>query len=378
MIRKGLKYLLFLSVMATLFLPLTETLTNLLPSRPLNGSFDVAPEPEFSLEEWTSGAYQIEYEKHLNDHVGGREHLVRMRNQYYFSAYQLAMANGVVPGKNGVLLDYDYVDAFYGKDFVGEAFLTDKLRRWKRVERGLDSIGVKAALVLVPGKASYFEDDFSEKLIDEHQPNTNYGFIADWAGNNQIRLLDLKKLYHTWVDTSRYPLFPKGGIHWSEYGIAHVCDTLRGYIQTLTGRPLQKFWFDVELSDTARRGDNDIADGMNLWFTPNKEKLAYPYRYFGEDSTIAPTRLLTIADSYYYGIIYSGFADRVCSYGGFWYYFKESHPFSLFGTNNVEELDILEELKKQDVLLLMMTEPQLTRFGWDSVEKLEEVLYPTN
>ena len=115
---------------------------------------------------------------------------------------------------------------------------------------------------------------------------------------------------------------------------------------------------------------------MNLLYTPNKQRLAYPIRYFGEDLEIGKTKLLTIADSYYYGIVYSGFSDRICSFGGFWYYFEETYPSELFSSKNVEELDILSELKKQDVLMLMMTEPQLKRLGWGSIEKLEELLYP--
>ncbi|MCF8277277.1 MAG: hypothetical protein K9J17_11135 [Flavobacteriales bacterium] len=376
MIQSALKYLLFALVLASLSLPLLQRNFRFIPAWPLDGSFQSASEPEFDWNDWFDGNFQSAEETWLNEQIGAREYLVRLRNQYYFDVFDMAMANGVSPGKDGVLLDVGYVDAFYGKDFAGEDVLTDKLLRWKHVQRGLDSVGVKAFLALAPGKGSFFEDKFSDFLKDEHRPITNYEFIADFALGNDIRLLDLKKLYHSWNDTSRFPLFPKGGIHWSEYGVAHVCDTLRGYIQSLTGRPLQKFWYDIEISDTARGGDNDIAVGMNLLFTPNHEKLAYPIRYFGEDSTITPTKFIVIADSYYYGIMRSGFGDRVCSYGGFWFYFKDAQPSHVFPTSNVEELDILEELKKQDVLMLMMTEPQMQRFGWGSVEKLEELLYP--
>jgi hypothetical protein len=336
----------------------------------------VLQKPTFKWNEWWEGSYQPKEEAWLNQEMGGRTYLIRLRNQYYFSVFNEAKANGVSPGKDGVLLDVEYVAAFYGSDFAGEEFLTEKLRRWKRVQHGLDSIGVKAFIGLAPGKGSFFDDQFSEFLKDEHQPMTNYRFIRNWGSENGLRILDLKNCYHNWSDTASYPLFPKGGIHWSEYGVALVCDTLRGYIQSITGRPLQKFWYDIEVSDTARGGDNDIAVGMNLLFTPKNERLAYPIRYFGEEPNIEPTKLLTISDSYYYGIVYSGFCDRICSFGGFWYYFRETYPSERFSSRNVDELNILEELKKQDVLMLMMTEPQMKRLGWGSIERLEELLYP--
>lgn len=363
-------------LLAVLWMPVADKLFDFIPYWKLNGSYEEVGNPDWSWETWKEGTFQASAEAWYNQEMGGREYLIRLRNQYYFDVFDMAMANGVSPGTDGVLLELGYVDAFYGKDFAGADFLNEKLTKWKRVQRGLDSIGVKAFLTLAPGKASYFEENFSDFLRDEHRPTTNYKYISTWADSSEIRLLDLKKLYHTWNDTSRYPLFPKGGIHWSEYGVAHVIDTLRGYIQHVNEKPLQEFWFDIQLSDTARGADNDIADGMNLLFTPKEEKLAYPLRYFGEDSTIEKTKLLVIADSYYYMLIYSGFADRVCSYGGFWYYFREAQPDWMFPDSNVENLNILEELKKQDVLMLMMTEPQMQRFGWGSVEKLESVLYP--
>lgn len=373
---KAFKYLLFAMAMATIWAPMANDLFEYLPSWSLNGSFEVLEKPKFKWDEWREGSYQPKEEAWLNQEMGGREYLVRLRNQYYFSVFNEAKANGVSPAKDGVLLDTEYVAAFYGTDFAGEEFLTEKLRKWKRVQHGLDSLGIKAILCLAPGKGSFYEDQFSDFLKDKHQRMTNYQFIRNWGSENELRILDLKKCYHNWNDTASYPLFPKGGIHWSEYGIALVCDTLRGYIQSVTGRPLQKFWYDLEISDTARGGDNDIAVGMNLLFTPNKERLAYPIRYFGEDPGIQPTKLLTIADSYYYGIVYSGFCDRICSFGGFWYYFRETYPSEIFSGRNVDDLNILEELKKQHVLMLMMTEPQLKRLGWGSIERLEELLYP--
>jgi hypothetical protein len=373
---KALKYFLFALILGALWLPISNQMFEYIPTWTLNGSYEKLTEPEFSWEEWFEGTYQEKVEPWFNEQIRGREYLIRVRNQYYFSVFNMAMANGVSPAKDGVLLDVDYVDAFYGKDFAGEEFLTDRLQKWKRIEKGLDSVGVKAFMTLAPGKGSFFEAQFSDFLKGAHQPTTNYIFIKTWGEENDIRLLDLKSVYHTWKDTSRYPLFPKGGIHWSEYGVAHICDTLRGYIQTVTGRPLQEFWFDIEVSETARGADRDIADGMNLLFTPKTEKLAYPIRYFGEDSTIKPTKFLVIADSYYYMLMHSGFGNRIANYGGFWFYFEDAQPHGQFPSDKVDELDILAEIKKQDVIMLMMTEPQMQRLGWDAIDELEKALYP--
>ena len=151
---KAFKYLLFALVLATLWAPLGNDVFEYLKPWPLNGSFEVLQKPTFKWNEWWEGSYQPKEEAWLNQEMGGRTYLIRLRNQYYFSVFNMAMANGVSPCENGVLLDVGYVDAFYGKDFAGDQFLTDKLVRWKRVQHGLDSIGVKA--FMATGKRKLF------------------------------------------------------------------------------------------------------------------------------------------------------------------------------------------------------------------------------
>lgn len=374
--RKLATYPLFLVVIVLLWISIADSQHEFILEPPLKGAIQEVKKPTFSLGTWFEGTYQDSAEKWLNDNIGGRNFLIRLRNQVYFDVFKIAKANGVIVGKNGVLFEKDYIEAFYGRDFQGEEYLTDKLTRWKHVQQGLDSIGVKAFLALAPGKAGFFEDAIPDRMRGESGQMTNYRFVTDWAQQNDLNLLDFQQLYHLWEDTSQYPLYTKGGIHWTEASVAYVCDTLRGYVQNLTGRPLQTFGYYFQFSDKPRGSDNDIADGMNLLVTPMERGLPYPRRQFGTDSTIAPTHFLAIGDSYYFTIFYSGCADRLFTPGGFWFYFREGHPRDSFGYGPVTELDILAELKKQDVVMLLMTEPTLKRFGWGSVEKLEELLYP--
>ena len=128
--KKMVKHLLFSLALAVLWIPMGNEILDYLPKRPLHGSFELIEEPEFIWSDWFEGSFQPKKEEWLNQEMPGRDLLVRLRNQYYFSVFQEAKANGVSPGRNGVLLDVEYVAAFYGTDFKGEEFLGDKLRRW--------------------------------------------------------------------------------------------------------------------------------------------------------------------------------------------------------------------------------------------------------
>jgi hypothetical protein len=126
------------------------------------------------------------------------------------------------------------------------------------------------------------------------------------------------------------------------------------------------FPFEIETDITPRGTDNDIERGMNLLFPTPRDVMAYPVPRYSEDA-YRPS-VLAIGDSYYWNLFHNGFSDRMCRRGGFWYYFREAHPQELYGHRAVNQLDLRAEVLASEVLLLMMTEPQLPRLGWGSAE----------
>ena len=78
--------------------------------------------------------------------------------------------------------------------------------------------------------------------------------------------------------------------------------------------------------------------------------------------------LLTIADSYYWTIVGTGFLKYFFKDFNFWYYFKENH------TQNPNEpkmvngyQDLKKEIEKRDIVLFIITDGNLNEFSWGFV-----------
>ena len=73
-------------------------------------------------------------------------------------------------------------------------------------------------------------------------------------------------------------------------------------------------------------------------------------------------------DSYCYNIINTGIIDHISKKYEFWYYNRTISPRRK-GNKKVKDLDYYKEILKFDVVLLMASEANYYRFGYDFIEK---------
>jgi hypothetical protein len=79
-------------------------------------------------------------------------------------------------------------------------------------------LGKQVLVILAPGKASYFPEFIPDEMATITKLNTNYeGYKAELK-ESTVPFIDAHQWFRNMKDTSRYPLFPKCGIHWSKYG----------------------------------------------------------------------------------------------------------------------------------------------------------------
>jgi hypothetical protein len=364
---KGLKHLLFLILMVLLWLPLLQRKFVFIPESPLMADVPAVERPETFRRGQPIEQYLSAWQQHIEVTIGLRTTLIRLRNQIFWSAFRIAKANSVVAGRNGVLFEAAYIDAYYGDDFAGEDSLLSKMVLWKELEDALQQLGVQAILVFAPGKAAFFPDDIPLELRQKKRP-ANYEFLHHLADSLKVTSVDLKAMFHIWADTSRYPLFPRYGTHWSDYGSMLAQRALRDSLQRILHRPMDEIVLHIEDGRMPSVSDRDIELGMNLLFALPTERLAYASASYCELGH-AP-KVLTIGDSFYWSLFNNGFATRIGRLGGFWFYFNQAYPIEVYPAQGVKHLDLRQEVLKNDVLILMMTEPQLARFGWGAVERL--------
>ena len=159
-------------------------------------------------------------------------------------------------------------------------------------------------------------------------------------------------------DHSIYPLYPKYGIHWSQYGAWLAADSMLRYVEKITDKDLADMILEnIEISNKPRGVDYDIGEALNLIFRLPGDTLAYP-KFHWETKNKDTLTTIVIADSYYWPLFSMGISKIALNPGSFWFYNRMVYP----GKKPIEEIDYLESLKSADIIILMSTESNLCRF----------------
>ena len=373
-----MKHIAFIFILAALLLPAAQGLFNIFPERELHGAFETQEMPVLNDSTWFSGSFQAEFEPWLEENIGFHKTLVRVHNQVDYSLFHVPHADGLVRGRNGNLFEYDYIRAWMGKDFVGEELLDLRLRQFRYLQDHLKKeLDIDLVLVLEPGKASIYEEDIPEKYEKAAPGKSNYEFMSKRAAELDINLIDLNAWYKKIKDTSTYPVFPLQGTHWSEFAMWYAADSLISYIEEIRGIDMPEVVIDsVEYSYELRSTDYDEGVTLNLIFELEHGPMPYPHYHFDEDSTHQKPNVLAVADSYYWNIFNTRIPQNLFNNEAFWYFYKVVYPDSYIKDKSVSDLDLKQEIEKQDVILYMATERFLYMIDRGFIDDLMQIYYP--
>lgn len=374
---KLIKHILFLLIIAVLFLPLIQQKKPLTELKPLNGYFATVENPLFELNTWFEGKYQQEKQKYIEQNIGFRNFFVRSYNEIYFRFFNQAKANGVKIGKENYLYEGSYIRAYLGTDFIGHDKIADKVFKLQKISDTLRSKGIDIIVVIAPGKGSFYPEYFPNEFDNSTKGTTNYEVYQKELNQSNIHFLDFNKWFLKMKRTSKYPLFPKTGIHWSSYGEVLALDSLAKYIEKIRNINMPKIHIDkVVLSDSMMHTDDDIEKSMNLLYDIKDLKMGYANLSFNDTaSTITKPKMISVADSYFWGIFGRGLTGRLFKDQQFWYYNKKIYSDLYPNSLKVEDVNIKDEVEKNEVIILLSTDANLYKFSYGFIEQLYDAYY---
>jgi len=355
--------------------PLIQQVVGFAYVKPLKGAVEESKSAEFSIDGWFSNDYQSSTEKYINTNFGFRSSFVRLNNQLDYWLFDEINAKSVLIGKEGYLYEYSYIKEYLGKNFLGKDEIKNRVAKTKQASDSLAARGIDLVVLLAAGKASYFPEYFPDSLQGYTKTISNYDYFTKAFDSAGVKIIDFNGWFVNMKDTSRYPLFTKGGIHWSKYGEYLVADSLIRYIEAIRNVKLPEYRVEsVELSMIPRYRDNDIGEGMNLIFPHSSTRLAYPELnlVFSEGDTTV--RAMVVADSYYWELYNEGLSRDVFDNGQFWYYNNKIYSSAPgWSPTPVDEVDIRNEVEKNDVVFILQTEATLYRYAFGFIEKQNEL-----
>jgi hypothetical protein len=364
--------MLFIGLIGMLFIILLQGHFQLLEVEPLQGSYGMVDDPAISKASWFDGSYQEQEALYINQNFGFRSTFVRSYNQWYFSRYNQARANGVIIGKEDYLYEFNYIAAALGRDYIGEEAIADKVYKLNAVSKILHEKDIKIMVLLAPGKGSFYSEFIPDIYEPERLSITNYDTYKKKLDEANIKVLDMHQWFMDMKGKTEYPLFPKTGIHWSKYGEVLVLDSLVKYINALDMDKRVATIIPGESAPSKRvlDTDDDIERGMNLLFDIPDLAMGYTPFETVVDSTQTPAKVLSVADSYYWGLHNWGVSKHIFNDGQFWFYNEQIYPDVNGIPLKVSEVDLKAEVEKNDVILLLSTDANLYRFAFGFIDQL--------
>lgn len=373
-----IKRILFGGVLLLMLLPMLQQKLNIFHLDPLQGAIVAVEKPSFHYYDWKKGDYQKRYEDYLNNNFGFRSVLIRINNQMAYSFYNEAKANGVIIGKDNYLYERNYLRAYLGTDFIGDKAIGEKVRKLREIQDTLQKLNKDILMVFAPGKGSFFPEYLPDYCKGKQRPKTNYKSYVAAMQSQGVHYVDFNRWFRDMKATSKYPLYGKGGIHWSKYGEFLAADSLIGIVGKTRNVPMTKLVLDkLEVKKVNEQGDYDIGEGMNLLFRMKTYPMAYPVFHFEKPKKEVPQpKVLFVSDSYYWGMFNAGMSREIFGNGQFWFYNQEIYPDSYESPKTVVDVNIQEEVEKQDMIVLMCTDANLFKFAFGFIEQLHAKYYP--
>lgn len=372
-----IKHIFFWLLLAVMLLPAAQARFKLFTEKPLFGGFNLEQPPDpkwFTWRTWFAEIFQIRFNKAIEDNVGFRNFFVRLNNQVNFSLYKVSENPNIVVGKNNCIFEEGYILSYLGRNFVGKTLINERLRRTKWVQDYLKKEkNIDLIIVFEPGKGSFHSRYIPDRYQPHHKELSNYDYYVERCRESGIRHIDLCSYFISMRDTSRHPLFPLYGVHWSTYGMTLASDSLTRYIEGIRQIDMPDFdGSDIVVTNQNKDVDVDwdAEQAMNLLFRLPYATMAYPQLKFGDTLGKTRPRVLTIADSYYWSMYNSGIPQHCYKDHQFWYYYLQVYPYIWDNSHLVGDLKVKEEIEKQEVILVMVTEMNLYRAFWQFTDDL--------
>jgi hypothetical protein len=365
-----------------LLLPALQAKFHWVKEPTLDGVYTMAPQVQFSFPALLANTYQPALEHYLEDRIGFRNYLIRLRNQLATSVFNESWANRLAVGRHHVLFEQEYIDAYLGTDFVGDERVQLNVRRFRNVQDSLARHHVQLVFVIGPSKATFMPENLPLSASRQARTRTNYEAYSQALPAAGVHVLDFSRALRHWKRYTPYPLFAAGGTHWTMYGGARAADSLQAYLRdSLRIRTAPFQLADIEVSTTPHDTDDDLAKTMNLLVRPASEELAYPKLKFGPvPAGQHKPNLLLIADSFGWTWVYNSFLSKAFSdQSRYWYYNAEvasPGPELTPEGRDMAQLKTLKNYLARNVIVVMFNERNLVEFDKGFSRELFNIFHP--
>ena len=351
-------WILFALLMVFLFVPVVQEWTSIFPVKLLKGAVEPTPKPELTFDNYRSNTYQTQIEKYVGEHFGLREPVIRIYNQYVWSAYNKTYCHFIVPGKNGYLYYALAVNEHYGTELPkhypsNEKAMADvdkELRMMNKLRYVLKDYGIEFLAFIAPDKPEVYPE-----YLPRRDADTTTIHLADYFSRRMeetgFPYINMTDWFVSMRDTVSFPLFPKTDSHW-RYSAIYGYDSLFRFINILNGEakfPTLHIGPPTPYESDKLEGDEET---LNLLFRIRGDKTKYKSDITVEDDTThRKPRVLFVGDSFIWSM--EGFLPtrQIMADWEVWFYNNTAVTASTKMSESVKDIDRLSRILNVDYVV---------------------------
>lgn len=269
---KKLNILIAVSFVVLLALPTAQKVFKFIPGTSLGGVENAVKRPVWTLAGWFDGSLQDAVERRYAFRLALRPHGVKTWNQIHYAMFGMLpprkQGTQIAVGSDNHLFEFAYIQTYNRHNTTDEADLKRACANTRRVQDLLSQRNIGFLLLIAPSKVEVYPELVPAALLTpgRNERTSAYDRLAPLLREAGVNVLDMHAQFLDWKQTSPYPLFPKGGVHWNYYSAALVADRVLEELGAQTGRTFPRIRVDRVVTNSIPEGtDDDLFKLLNLW-----------------------------------------------------------------------------------------------------------------
>jgi alginate O-acetyltransferase complex protein AlgJ len=312
MAKRYLTILFLLPFFILLILPILQMKFKFISDQQLSSvrARDLEEFPAPAIDNFMSGNFQAKFDKWFGQNFGFREYLIKFHNQIIYSIFRESPVEGVVVGKNEQLFGTDDLSAYMQ---LPEPFKQEPIETIAAMLAETQSLlskrGIVFIVLITPNKAILYPEfipvSYSNVIKYNHyKENENYNTYISSFSRCGVNYIDGIQILKSLKQDINYPLFPRGGYHWNNFGAVIVIRDLIHKIEQLTNKSMVHLVLNgVNVDHYGHGPDVDIAQVLNLFYPPFDFACPRPLLTANEPMLCWKPRILFAGGSYLWSIL---------------------------------------------------------------------------
>jgi hypothetical protein len=342
---------------------------------PLNGVYTQPKEKTFSFESWTDRTFQDNKDSTFKYNLALRPTLIRLYNQIDYSVFDKTNMGDLLIGKDDYMFSLGWTKARAGEVSLNDSLMDEVARKLKLVEDSMKANNQFFMFLIPPSK----EELFSHFLPSEYEKEgaiNDYKILLSKLDKYNVSYTDLKPYYQKLMKEKEHPVYSKTSVHWTMYGAHFTTLMLLDSMNTFfngTMPQLKVTGFDYSLF---KENDGDHEKTLNLFTRIDDGAFAYPkYEIIEPKGTVFKPRVLTLGDSYYWGILGSWQLTHIFSKESkYLYYYSTVYPNFDAPSYPISDLNMAKEFKQANAFIIINSCHNLNNFPYGLEKDLDAIL----